>query len=283
MHTAIAEPRRISGAWKRSPSSSRLPVLFLAAAITIGHAVEAQILPEPVRAKLECFVLQETVEFNFGVVGQHETVEHVFVFKNTCRTPVEIASVKPSCGCTAAVVSARTVPPGESSRISVKFTPPPGSASRTTKTVSVYLRDDIEPHVILRLTADVRPELETEPARIVVDSAEVGVPFTRTITVRNQSKDLLIVSGIPFSVTSYTGNDSTGVFAKGELLKSVSLSADTLVLQPGASQTVKLRIVPEHPGRIEGSLRFSTLHSEVFVSLSAAVVDRTEARKKRRP
>jgi len=48
-------------------------------------------------------------------------VEAGFAFRNAGETPVTIADVRTSCGCTVAALERKTCAPGESGRIDVRF------------------------------------------------------------------------------------------------------------------------------------------------------------------
>jgi hypothetical protein len=58
---------------------------------------------------------------DFGVVEQGTQNKHVFTFKNTGDADLEIIEVKPSCGCTAALLSSKTIPPGVEGKLEVTF------------------------------------------------------------------------------------------------------------------------------------------------------------------
>jgi len=55
--------------------------------------------------------------FDFGEVAQGDKVPHTFKFRNDGDKPLYIDRVKSSCGCTAALLSAKTLAPGESGEI----------------------------------------------------------------------------------------------------------------------------------------------------------------------
>ena len=59
--------------------------------------------------------------FDFGQVEQGEKVTHAFRFTNRGNRDLRVRSVKTSCGCTAAVIAADTIPPGEQGTIQATF------------------------------------------------------------------------------------------------------------------------------------------------------------------
>ncbi len=59
----------------------------------------------------------ENPDFNFGKVYKGNKVEHVFKLENKGNDTLEIKKVKPSCGCTAAVLSNNTILPGNTGEV----------------------------------------------------------------------------------------------------------------------------------------------------------------------
>lgn len=62
---------------------------------------------------------QDTYEF--GTVEEGTKVEHDFVFNNSGKTPLIIANVRASCGCTTPEYPKTPIKPGESGVIKVVF------------------------------------------------------------------------------------------------------------------------------------------------------------------
>ncbi len=63
----------------------------------------------------------DTTTHDFGTVEQATKNDHVFKFKNIGDEDLEIIKVRPTCGCTAALLSAKVIKPGESGEIKVTF------------------------------------------------------------------------------------------------------------------------------------------------------------------
>jgi hypothetical protein len=59
--------------------------------------------------------------FDFGDITQGETVEHVFVFKNTGKKPLILTNVQTTCGCTAPVWPREPIAPGKTGEIKIRF------------------------------------------------------------------------------------------------------------------------------------------------------------------
>ncbi|GAB4184883.1 MAG: DUF1573 domain-containing protein [Thermoflexibacter sp.] len=60
-------------------------------------------------------------EYDFGDIKQGDVVEHTFSFKNTGKTPLIIANVQTTCGCTATKWTNQPIPPDTEGSITVQF------------------------------------------------------------------------------------------------------------------------------------------------------------------
>lgn len=74
---------------------------------------------------------------DFGRIVEGEKVKHTFKFKNTGQAPLQVISVKPSCGCTTPSYSKEPVAPGEEGFIEVLFDSG-GKQGAQKKTVQVF-------------------------------------------------------------------------------------------------------------------------------------------------
>jgi hypothetical protein len=113
---------------------------------------------------------QEDV-WNFGKIKEGATLSHEFVFKNLGDADLVIDKVRTSCGCTAALVSDKTVPPGREGKIGVSF----DSRSYSGKVVKYFYvdsNDPSDPNKELSITADI----EVPPrARIDIDPYNIDL------------------------------------------------------------------------------------------------------------
>jgi hypothetical protein len=60
-------------------------------------------------------------EYDFGDLKQGDVVEHTFSFKNTGKTPLIIANVQTTCGCTATKWTNQPILPDAEGSITVQF------------------------------------------------------------------------------------------------------------------------------------------------------------------
>jgi hypothetical protein len=104
-------------------------------------------------------------EFDFGSVSQGQKVEHEFVVRNDGDADLIIQRIAPSCGCTAAQMSAGAVKPGSSEKIKVAFNTA-GFYGSKTKSVSILTNSRDNPEVILKLKGVVVRGVSVAPERI---------------------------------------------------------------------------------------------------------------------
>ena len=90
--------------------------------------------------------------WNFGTVTHGDKVTHVFEVKNLGETVLIINRVRPSCGCTAALLSSSQVSPGGSAQIEVTFNSS-GFKGKVNKYIYVESNDPDEPRKKLTITA----------------------------------------------------------------------------------------------------------------------------------
>lgn len=87
----------------------------------------------------------ESVRHDFGEVEEvGRPVEHTFSFINSGDAPIEITSVKASCGCTTPGWTREKIMPGESGFVKAKYNPRnrPGRFSKTLKITSSQTSED---------------------------------------------------------------------------------------------------------------------------------------------
>jgi len=97
--------------------------------------------------------------WNFGKSKGGDDLVHEFVFKNEGDAALHIKNVETSCGCTAALVSDKSVDPGKTGRIKITFSTR-GYSGEVSRFVYVESDDAALPRVQLKISAavDVQPQ-----------------------------------------------------------------------------------------------------------------------------
>lgn len=107
-------------------------LLIFAAVMLVGTAGFSQ----QTAPKAETAVIAwDSQTFNFGKIKQGTPVTHEFKFTNTGKTPLVIANVAASCGCTTPAWSREPVAPGQQGFIKATYSA--AAAGNFNKTVTV--------------------------------------------------------------------------------------------------------------------------------------------------
>jgi hypothetical protein len=93
-------------------------------------------------------------QFDFGNVVEGDTVKHVFVVKNAGNSTLNIERVQTTCGCTAAVLKSKEIPPAGTSEIEISFNTQ-GKPGAQTKSVTVVSNDLTNPRAQISFKANV--------------------------------------------------------------------------------------------------------------------------------
>ena len=99
----------------------------------------------------------ETIEYDAGKVLEGEKVVYAFKFTNTGKDPLELQSVKASCGCTATAPKDDIIAGGATSEIVATFDSR-NRKGQQTKTITVRSNDPDQATVILKLKVDVEQD-----------------------------------------------------------------------------------------------------------------------------
>ncbi|MBI3303732.1 MAG: DUF1573 domain-containing protein [Deltaproteobacteria bacterium] len=142
----------------------------------------AEPTPPPVPASGAPRIVFSEPVHDFGKVEQGEQVTHLFRFTNQGGQDLRVESVKTSCGCTAAVISADVVPPGKEGTISATFDTSHFSGEKA-KSISVYSNDPLQPVATLTLQGEITVEVAVEPAQLYLGRLRRGEETTRTVEV----------------------------------------------------------------------------------------------------
>ena len=93
-------------------------------------------------------------QHDFGKVNEGDKVDYTFRFINKGGSVLEIKDIKTSCGCTAALVSNDSLPPGQEGTIKVELNTE-NRVGKMSRTVTIKSNDPKDPAKILTIYADV--------------------------------------------------------------------------------------------------------------------------------
>lgn len=93
-------------------------------------------------------------QYDFGVVKEGELLVHVFKFKNTGNADLDVMDVKTSCGCTAAILSANLLKPGEEGSLKIEFDTA-NRFGRVSRTITISSNDQKNSPKVLTIYAEI--------------------------------------------------------------------------------------------------------------------------------
>lgn len=141
----------------------------------------AEPTPSPTAPSAPKVTFQD-VRYDFGVADQGAKVTHTYRFRNTGGLDLNVDNLRTSCGCAAAVTSARTLPPGGEGAIEVVFdtTDSLGDQSRT---ITVYSNDPAQPVSTLTLSGRVDADVAVDPPRLYVGHVIRGQTASNSVRI----------------------------------------------------------------------------------------------------
>lgn len=168
----------------------------------------------------------ENPDFNFGRVYRGKIIEYIYKLRNLGNHTLEITKVKPSCGCTAVILAAKTIKPGKAGEIKVTFKTASYSGN-INKSITVSSNDPDNSSYILTIAGEIIEEITIKPKNInfgTIMNPEDELPKTITVLVKSETEPDFtikkITSSIKFVTTSVKrGKDgicSISVTLKGE-------------------------------------------------------------------
>lgn len=133
--------------------------------------------------------------FDFGEVMQGDTVSHTFTFENSGDAPLLIDRVKSSCGCTAALLSSKTIAPGEKGTIKATFdsTRFRGSIQKT-----IYLYSNVPGFnkTLFNLKGVVKPWVEYKPGQLDFGEVREGETGELKLILKNAGEKIIKIEHI---------------------------------------------------------------------------------------
>ncbi len=183
------------------------------AALAAGAALVAALAGPGLAAKVPKIQVKADTWY-FGKVKQGAVLEHEFVFKNVGDVRLNIGNVETSCGCTAALVTNKSVDPGGEGKIKVAFTST-GYSGDVSKFVYVDSDDPEQPRVQLKITANIEvppaPRADISPYLADAGLMLEGEPAQAQLTISNRGELELRVETAQKNVT-FTSNGKPAVF-----------------------------------------------------------------------
>lgn len=111
--------------------------------------------------------------FDFGTVPQGQKVQHTFRFRNEGSGPLVISDVTTSCGCTATILTDRTLAPGEEGAVQTEFDSEK-YADRIQIRINVFSNDPARQVATAYLEGKVDAALRVSPSEVEIGPLRSG-------------------------------------------------------------------------------------------------------------
>jgi uncharacterized protein YcfL len=194
--------------------------LFLYTMIVVSQAQDFELLSDRV--------------MDFGTVMQDSVLVGKIEFINSGSQPMVISRVHTSCGCTVAKLDKMEYQPGEKGEIQVSFNTKGFSGfSRKYVTITLSQGQPVSSRVVLQ--TKITTPVQIEPAFLDLQNITLeGEPNERYLEITNNTDQAITVEEIKTNI------------------KNLDLSLDTIILQPGSTEKVKIIYSPSRIGRNDG-------------------------------
>jgi hypothetical protein len=183
----------------------------------------------------------QNLEFGDVISGQKLTKE--ITVKNIGTDTLHIKDVRAQCGCTATLLKEKTIAPSQESKLSVTFNAAGYRSGKVTKHVYVDSDDPTTPTLTVEFQPNVIQLLEVVPTMLSFNNAKIDTQLTRTVTIKNTSKDSINILSVENNFDGLKVSLSNMHLAPGD---SSILTGDLVTKKAGSYQTV-LNVLTDHP------------------------------------
>jgi len=185
----------------------------------------------------------EQLNYDFGEVLQGGKVDFNFRFRNAGDEILEVGNVRSSCGCTAALLSARRIAPGDMGELQATFDSTRFQGA-VTKVISLDSNDPQQPQISFTLYGNVKAEVLLQPERVNWGVVESQQPLESLLTISNLSRKTITLEA-PKSTNP-----------------AVSAELSALQIPPGGQVELRLTAkVTEEQARLGGYVIIATDHA----------------------
>jgi hypothetical protein len=153
----------------------------------------------------------DTPTWHFGEFDNTKTLEHVFLIKNSGDATLQIVDIRPSCGCTIAEISSRTIEPGSQATLKVRLSLA-GLKGKILKNISIESTDPVTPKLELFLEGGAISKILIEPP--ILGFGAIAENSTATRVAR-----LVAVKGMVFHIVNVVPQ-TPSISARSEAITS---------------------------------------------------------------
>jgi hypothetical protein len=199
------------------------------------------VIPKPVSAAHAPKIVCAHPNFDFHDVDEGGDIIHLFKISNKGKSTLSITNVSTSCGCTAAVVDKKEIPPGGHGVIKATYHTQ-GRPGHATKVITVTSNDPKNPNFQLKLDMTVVREIEITPEKVYLYNIQHGQPQTATVKLVGKPKLPLEIIGVQSSSNSVTVSKITPYVEEATHRSGATLEVDVPATKPFGPFTDTLKV-----------------------------------------
>jgi uncharacterized cupredoxin-like copper-binding protein len=188
-------------------------------------------------------ILVEKPTHDFGTINQGQKVDHLFAVKNRGDEPLTITQIRSSCGCTAATLSTKTIPPGKSGEVKVTFDST-NFADQVTKTVHLDSNDPRNPSTVLTMQGKIVEIIAATPRTLNLGSLKAGSRKEVMLKLENRGTTTFTVTSVHSPMVAIVGTIREGKVNPG---KSGEITVTVAVPREGRFLSGYLTIQTDSP------------------------------------
>jgi hypothetical protein len=130
---------------------------------------------------------------DLGEIFEDQSLESVFLMKNTGDAPLRINDIKLDCACSA-VDYDRMVPPGGSSKIVFRIKPY-SALHKFCKKGIIFSNDPHNPEMLIQLCGDAKPFVEIKPSHVIRLTGQPHENLAAKVRLISHQKTPLTIRG----------------------------------------------------------------------------------------
>jgi len=231
---------------------------------------------------LPAFVQAQQLRFepmilDLGEMRQNDVRSMRYVVYNTSADTVYLGKPRASCGCTAILLDASVLAPGDSATITGKFSSGSFMLGEVNKSVQAVQIIEGQEHIVatLRVRVDVVGDVRYEPGTVQF-RVLIGDTVRTRVLLKSNSAEPVEISDISASLLAYvdtsSGNEYNAEQVQAMPFTDIRLEPESRIVLPGGETFVDITMVPKHKGQINGTLRMAFPRSEVRIPVVGVVL-----------
>jgi len=136
----------------------------------------------------------EGLAIDVGTVYKGEKISRKYTVRNIGKDTLVITNVAASCGCTAALISEKIIPPDSVGYLQTTFDSQ-NFDGKVTKAITIASNDPVTPSLQFRFSVHIIQDVELNPKQFYFKDMKIGMPSTNTVKVKNSGvKPIQILS-----------------------------------------------------------------------------------------